>query len=543
MTVAKRTLFLLLLLLLLIFMKTAYLQETIEQKLANYKEVELTSDLSWLNESEKKIIPILIEVAKIMDELFWLQSFGNKESLLSKINDDATRQFVLINYGPWERLNNNKPFIEGFGEKPKGANFYPVDMTKEEFEKLSDPIKMSPYSILKRDENGRLVVIPYSIAYKDKLNLAADLMRKAAEISENQEMKEYLNLRAEALLTDSYQKSDFKWMDMKNSNIDFVVGPIENYEDALFGIKTAFESFVLVKDVEWSLKLQKFTALLPKLQSELPVDSKYKSEVPGTESDMNVYEAIYYAGDCNAGSKTIAINLPNDEEVQAKKGSRRLQLKNSMKAKFDFIMKPIADVLILPEQRKYVKFNAFFENVTFHEVAHGLGIKNTINGKGTVREALKEQYAALEERKADILGLYLVTKLYEMGELNSGELLDNYVTFLAGIFRSCRFGASSAHGKANMMQFYFFEKNGAFTRTKEGFYSVNFEKMKEAVEKSIQLILQIQGDGDYEMAKELVKNDGFIKEQLKEDLNKINSYSIPVDIYFRQGMEVLKFNK
>jgi len=541
MTVAKRTLFLLLFL--LIFMKTAYLQETIEQKLANYKEVELTSDLSWLNESEKKIIPILIEVAKIMDELFWLQSFGNKESLLSKINDDATRQFVLINYGPWERLNNNKPFIEGFGEKPKGANFYPVDMTKEEFEKLSDPIKMSPYSILKRDENGRLVVIPYSIAYKEKLNLAADLMRKAAEISENQEMKEYLNLRAEALLTDSYQKSDFKWMDMKNSNIDFVVGPIENYEDALFGIKTAFESFVLVKDVEWSLKLQKFTALLPKLQSELPVDSKYKSEVPGTESDMNVYEAIYYAGDCNAGSKTIAINLPNDEEVQAKKGSRRLQLKNAMKAKFDFIMKPIADVLILPEQRKYVKFNAFFENVTFHEVAHGLGIKNTINGKGTVREALKEQYAALEERKADILGLYLVTKLYEMGELNSGELLDNYVTFLAGIFRSCRFGASSAHGKANMMQFYFFEKNGAFTRTKEGFYSVNFEKMKEAVEKSIQLILQIQGDGDYEMAKELVKNDGFIKEQLKEDLNKINSYSIPVDIYFRQGMEVLKFNK
>jgi len=541
MTVAKRTLFLLLFL--LIFMKTAYLQETIEQKLANYKEVELTSDLSWLNESEKKIIPILIEVAKIMDELFWLQSFGNKESLLSKINDDATRQFVLINYGPWERLNNNKPFIEGFGEKPKGANFYPVDMTKEEFEKLSDPIKMSPYSILKRDENGRLVVIPYSIAYKEKLNLAADLMRKAAEISENQEMKEYLNLRAEALLTDSYQKSDFKWMDMKNSNIDFVVGPIENYEDALFGIKTAFESFVLVKDVEWSLKLQKFTALLPKLQSELPVDSKYKSEVPGTESDMNVYEAIYYAGDCNAGSKTIAINLPNDEEVQAKKGSRRLQLKNAMKAKFDFIMKPIADVLILPEQRKYVKFNTFFENVTFHEVAHGLGIKNTINGKGTVREALKEQYAALEERKADILGLYLVTKLYEMGELNSGELLDNYVTFLAGIFRSCRFGASSAHGKANMMQFYFFEKNGAFTRTKEGFYSVNFEKMKEAVEKSIQLILQIQGDGDYEMAKELVKNDGFIKEQLKEDLNKINSYSIPVDIYFRQGMEVLKFNK
>ncbi|MGB9697367.1 MAG: dipeptidyl-peptidase 3 family protein [Ignavibacteria bacterium] len=524
-------------------MKTAYLQETIEKKLAAFKEVQLTSNLSWLSESEKKIIPILIEVAKIMDDLFWLQSFGNKESLLSKIEDPATRQFILINYGPWERLNNNKPFLEGFGEKPKGANFYPVDMTKEEFEKLSDSLKLSPYSILKRDETGRLVVIPYSIAYKEKLQLAASLMKQAAEISENLEMKEYLQLRADALLTDSYQQSDFKWMDMKNSNIDFIVGPIENYEDALFGVKTSFESFVLVKDLEWSLKLQKFTALLPRLQSELPVNPKYKSEIPGTESDMNVYEAIYYAGDCNAGSKTIAINLPNDEEVQTKKGSRRLQLKNAMRAKFDYIMKPIADVLISPEQRKYVKFNAFFENVTFHEVAHGLGIKNTINGKGTVREALKEQYAALEERKADILGLYLVTKLYEMRELDSGELLDNYVTFLAGIFRSCRFGASSAHGKANMMQFYFFEENGAFTRTKEGFYSVNFEKMKEAVEKSIQLILQIQGDGDYEMAKELIKRDGYIKDQLKADLNKVNSSSIPVDIYFRQGVEVLKFNK
>lgn len=535
--------FFLVLLLLLIFMKTAYLQESIEKKLAAFKEVELSSDLSWLTESEKKIIPILIEVAKIMDDLFWLQSFGNKESLLSGITDPATRQFILINYGPWERLNNNKPFIEGFKEKPKGANFYPTDMTKEEFEQLSDTLKTSPYSIIKRDENGKLVVIPYSIAYKEKLQIAANLMKKAAEISENPEMKEYLNLRAEALLTDSYQPSDFKWMDMKNSNIDFVVGPIENYEDALFGIKTSFESFVLVKDVEWSQKLQKFTALLPKLQSELPVEPKYKSETPGTESDMNVYEAIYYAGDCNAGSKTIAINLPNDEEVQAKKGSRRLQLKNSMKAKFDYIMKPIADVLISPEQRKYVKFNAFFENVTFHEVAHGLGIKNTINGKGTVREALKEQYAALEERKADILGLYLVTKLYEMGELNSGELMDNYVTFLSGIFRSCRFGASSAHGKANMMQFYFFEKSGAFTRSEEGFYSVNFEKMKEAVTNSIQLILRVQGDGDYETAKELIKNDGYIKAQLKKDLDKVNSLSIPVDIYFRQGMEVLKFNK
>lgn len=254
---------------------------------------------------------------------------------------------------------------------------------------------------------------------------------------------------------------------------------------------------------------------------------------------MNVYYALYYAGDCNAGSKTIAINLPNDEEVQAKKGSRRLQLKNAMQAKFDNILLPIADLLIDENQRKYVKFDAFFENVTFHEVAHGLGIKNTINNLGTVRDALKEQYPALEEGKADILGLYLVTKLYEMGELKSGELMDNYVTFLAGIFRSCRFGAASAHGKANMVRFYYFQDKGAFTRNNNGKYSVNFDKMKDAVISSVQQILYIQGDGNYEAAKNLIEKDGYIKEELQKDLDRIKSANIPVDIVFEQGIEVL----
>jgi len=330
------------------------------------------------------------------------------------------------------------------------------------------------------------------------------------------------------------------WMDMKTNGIDFVVGPIENYEDALFGYKAAFESFILIKDKEWSKKLDHFSGLLPELQKRLPVDAKYKAEKPASSSDLGAYDVVYYAGDCNAGSKTIAINLPNDEEVQLKKGSRRLQLKNSMKAKFDNILLPIGNMLIAEDQRQHLKFDAFFENVMFHEVAHGLGIKNTINNKGSVRDAMKEQYSALEEGKADILGLYIVTQLADMKELGEKDLRDNYVTFLAGIFRSVRFGAASAHGKANMVCFYFFEEKGAFAYDeKTGTYRVDFEKMKVAMTELGKNILVMQGNGDYDAAKNQIAKSGFIKEQLQEDLDRISAQNIPVDIIFEQGKEIL----
>ncbi|MCK4361274.1 MAG: Zn-dependent hydrolase, partial [Bacteroidales bacterium] len=329
------------------------------------------------------------------------------------------------------------------------------------------------------------------------------------------------------------------WMEMRTSKIDFVVGPIENYEDALFGYKAANESFILLKDIEWSKKLEKFSSLLPGLQAGLPVDDKYKKDVPGSKADMNAYDVIYYAGDCNAGSKTIAINLPNDEEVHVKIGSRKLQLKNAMKAKFDKILVPISKILINEDQQKYITFNAFFENVMFHEVGHAMGIKNTIDGSGTVRKALKEQYSAIEEGKADIMGLYLVTKLYEMGELTEGEVMDNYVTFFAGIFRSSRFGAASSHGKANMMRFNYFEEKKAFTRDENGIYTVDFEKMKDATISLMQKILYIQGDGDYKTAKEWVEKDGIVKSQLQEDLDRLNASDIPVDIIFKQGQKMI----
>lgn len=510
----------------------------VQQRLSIYAPVTLSADISHLSDKEKQMLPLLFDVASIMDEIFWQQTIGNKEAFLSSIKDEATRKFAGINYGPWDRLNGNKSFISEIGEKPLGANLYPVDITKEEFEALQDPNKSSLYTLIRRNEDSSLRVVWYHDAYATKIKKAADLLKQAAALAEDAGLKKYLKLLAEALLTDKYQESDFAWMDMKTSNIDFVAGPIENYEDALNGIKAAQEAYVLIKDVEWSKKLAHFASLLPELQKGLPVDQKYKNEVPGSDADLNVYDVVYYAGDCNAGSKTIAINLPNDEEVQLKKGSRKLQLKNAMKAKFDQILVPISDVLIDESQQKYIKFDAFFANTMFHEVAHGLGIKNTLDGKGTVREALKEQYSAIEEAKADILGLYMVTKLYEMGEIEEGEVMDNYVTFMAGIFRSVRFGAASAHGKANMLTFNYFSENKAFDYN-NGTYLVNFEKMKTAVEGLGGMILKLQGDADYNGVKELIVTKSVIPAGLQLDLDKLKDANIPVDIVFNQGKSAL----
>jgi len=506
-------------------------EDVVNERLNIYAPFELSADISHLSENEAKIIAIMFDVAKIMDGLFWKQAIGGKADFLDRIEDESTRLFAMINYGPWDRLDNNRPFIAGIGEKPKGANFYPADMTKEEFEAFDNPNKTSLYTLIRRDENGSLKSVWYHEAFAEELRKASDLLKQAAELAEDPGLKKYLELRAEALITDDYQPSDFAWMEMQNTNIDFVVGAIENYEDALFGYKAAYESFILLKDIEWSKKLEKFAAMLPALQKGLPVDDEFKKDVPGSKADMNAYDVIYYAGDCNAGSKTIAINLPNDEEVHVKYGSRKLQLKNSMKAKFDKILVPISDLLIDPEQRQYITFTAFFENTMFHEVGHAMGIKNTVNGSGTVREALKEQYSAIEEGKADIMGLYLVTSLYEMGELTEGEVMDNYVTFFAGIFRSSRFGAASSHGKANMMRFNYFEEQGAFTRNEDGTYTVNFDATYDAMISLMQKILYIQGNGDYEAA--------MIPPGLQADLDRLNNSNIPVDIVFRQGGEMI----
>ena len=505
-----------------------------------YATVRLTADLSGLDENQKEMVRLLIEASKIMDELFWQQTWGDKAALLSGIEDPAARRFADINYGPWDRLAGDQPFIESYGPKPLGARFYPEDMTKEEFEAWDQAGKDGLYTLVRRDAEGKLVLQPYSEAYRPQLEQAAALLKQAAELSGDAEFANYLRLRAEALLTDDYQPSDMAWMDMKNNPIELVIGPIETYEDQLFGYRAAYESYVLIKDLEWSARLARFAQYLPELQTGLPVPDAYKQEVPGADADLNAYDVVYYAGHNNAGSKTIAINLPNDEEVQLAKGTRRLQLKNAMLAKYNQILVPIADVLIAEDQRQHITFDAFFGETMFHEVAHGLGIKNTLDGSGTVRNALKEHASALEEGKADILGLYMIQKLREKGEITEGELMDDYVTFLAGIFRSVRFGASSAHGVANMIRFNFFEQAGAFSRDEaSGTYRVNVPEFEQAVRDLSQRILTLQGDGDYAGVDALVAGMGQVGPQLQADLDRLAAAAIPVDIVFEQGAEVL----
>jgi hypothetical protein len=510
------------------------------QGLANYASVKLTADLSSFDDKQKQMIALLIEAADVTNDIYWQQSWGDKAALMARIPDDVTRKYAEINYGPWDRLNNDQPFVAGVGPRPPGAQFYPADMTKEEFDKSDLKDKAGLYTVLRRNAQNALAVVPYHEAYQADLQRAAGLLRQAAELSADKEFAGYLKKRADALLNDDYRPSDFAWMSMKNNPVDIVIGPIETYEDQLFGYKASYESYVLVKDQAWSAKLARFTKYLPELQRELPVDDKYKAEKPGADADLNAYFAVYYAGDANVGAKTIAINLPNDEEVQLKKGTRRLQLENVMQAKFDKIMLPIARELIADDQQSHLTFDAFFENTMFHEVAHGLGIKNTLKGKGMVRTALKDQASSFEEGKADILGLYMVSKLAEKGELDKTRLMDNYVTFLAGILRSVRFGASDAHAKANMVRFNFFQQQGAFTRdATTGRYRVDFDKMTAAMNALSAKLLTIQGDGDYDAAKQLTDRMGNVDATLAGDLKRLDKAKIPVDVTFEQGLDVL----
>jgi len=515
--------------------------ETVEPRPEIYADFTLTADLGHLSDEQRQMVALLIDAAQIMDDLFWRQSFGDDyEAWLDSIADVRTRRFAEMNYGPWDALDDDKPFMDGYGPKPLGAQFYPEDMSKEEFEAAYLPGKEGLYSFVRRDREGNLVLVPYHVEYEAELKAAATLLREAASLAESPDFANYLKLRAAALISDDFQLSDSYWMDVKDNQIDVVIGPIETYLDRLYGYRSAYEAYVLIKDLEWSDRLSRFAAFLPQLQDGLPVPEAYKQESPGTDADLNAYDVVYYAGRSNSGGKTIAINLPNDEQVQLEKGSRRLQLKNAMRAKYEKTLEPIADVLIDQAQREHITFDAFFSNTMFHEVAHGLGIKNTIDGSNTVQKAMLDLASSMEEGKADILGLYMITELHKAGELGDSDLRDFYVTFMAGIFRSIRFGAASAHGKANMVRFNFFLDEGAFVRDAEtGRYSVEFEGMQGAIANLSRLLLTLQGDGDYEGAKELTETKGIITPQLQADLDRLTNASIPVDIVFQQGVDEL----
>ncbi len=506
-----------------------------------YEQVVLSADLSGLPEAERKMIPYLISAAEIIDDIFWLQSYGKPgEHLMDIFDCRYARDYALINYGPWGRLEGHTAFYSGFDNKPPGAAFYPADMQREEFDAWNDPDKSNPFTMIRRKEDGSLVSVPYSTAFSDHLHEAADILQHASNLADYKPMAIYLEQLAEALLKDDYLKSDYAWMQMKNNNIDLVMRPLDTGEDRMFGYKAAYSTYLLVKDHEWSARLERFSGLAPALKERLPVAQTYRNEIVADDSEIFVYDAIYYAGHCNAGPKIIALHMPRCHEVQQITGTRNLQLKNVMEAKFHNILKPIGDVIIHEDQRDYISADAFFLLAAFHEIAASLGIRNMVSGDGTVRDALREHHNIIEATATDLMALYFIAQMAEMGEISVQEMHEAYITSFASIIRSSRFGMAGAHGVAGMIRFNFFERENVFTRCEQTFtFRVNIDNMKAAVEKALRKLLLMQGDGNYIVAMELIQRDGSMSASLRKSIERINRANIPVDVIFKQGSDYL----
>ncbi len=513
----------------------------LKHKISQFAKTEIKYDEALLNEKQKIVVKKLYEAAKIMDDIFLDQVYSKnyeiKERLL-KSNDPLDKlrlEYFNIMFGPFDRLDHDKPFI-GKEKKPLGANFYPADMTKEEFNTWinNHPKDKKPFTseftvIRKKDNN--LVAIPYSEYYKPQLEKAAQFLREAAENAENPSLKKYLTLRAKAFETNDYYESDMAWMDLKDHTIEVVIGPYEVYEDALFNYKASFECFLTIVDPVETQKLKKFASYLNDMEKNLPIEDKYKNFERGSESPIMVVQEIFGGGDTKAGVQTLAFNLPNDERVRKAKGSKKVMLKNLHEAKFEKLLKPIAKIVLAPSQLKYVTFDGFFNHTLMHEMSHGIGpgfIK--VNGRETeVKKELKDTYSKIEECKADILGMYNNIFMIKHNEFPKEFAKETWVTFLAGTFRSVRFGVNEAHGGGNAIIFnYLLEKGGYKFDQKTEKVSVDFDKIYPALKELASKILTIQATGDYQASLNIIKQYGKESKTIKLLVDKLKS--LPVDI-------------
>jgi hypothetical protein len=507
-------------------------------------EVGLTTDLlGGLSEHERSMLPLLEEACAEMDDIFWQEAYGDRDALLSSIEDPEVRRFAAFNYGPWERRNGNAPFVPDVGPKPAGAGFYPMDMTNAEFEAAcaESPERAaslrSQYTLVRRDETGGLVAVPYREAFAAAVERAASKLRAAAALADDQGLRQYLELRAVALLTDDYRPSDAAWLDMKSNAIEVIIGPVEDYEDTRFGCKTAHEGAILLKDRSWSARLSRLNELLPDLQRGLPVPDAYRQEIPGSDGELGVYDALAYTGHANA-IPPDAVTLPNDEDLQLAKGSRRLQIKNAMLGIFDSIVAPTADRLIPADQRDHVRFDAYFEYVMCHEIAHGLGIKHTVGGTQLVREALQNQHSVIEEAKADIVGLHLLAELKDAGELPGVTLEHVYATFVVEMLRQIRRGSASEYARAGLSNLGFFMAAGAIDRDDgTGTYGVNVPAMRMAIDSLSERYLRMQGDGDYDASLAFVPKEMELGPILQGDIDRLEQANIPKAIAFLPAVD------
>ena len=517
--------------------------KSLATKIRRFAPTMLTANTARLSPNDRKALFKIIAAAKYYNPLYRRQIWSGNEALLKKLQADKTplgrlrRHYFLINQGPWSQLDSNEPFIEGIPARPAYANFYPGDITKEEFNAWLNTLSSAEkekatgyFYTIRRDVNGKLKTVPYSEEYREFLDPAAKLLREAATLTTNRTLRDFLNKRAAAFASNDYYDSDVAWMDL-DAPIDVTIGPYETYEDELFGYKAGFEAYVTLRDEAESAKLAKFSQYLQELENNLPLDPKYRNPKLGAASPIRVVNEVFSAGEGNSGVQTAAFNLPNDERVVKEKGSKRIMLKNVQDAKFNKTLIPISRVVLNPAQQRNLAFEAFFTHILTHELMHGLGPHNiTVNGEQTtVRKQLKELYSAIEEAKADITGLWALQYLIDKGVVDREMQRTLYTTNLASMFRSVRFGITEAHGRGVAMQFNYLTDEGAIRfNEKTGTFSVDETKIKDAVRKLTSEILTIEAEGSYDKAKALLEQYAVIRPPMKSALDRLKV--VPVDI-------------
>ena len=517
-------------------------------KIRRFSPTVLTANTARLSAKDRLALRKIIAAAKLFDPLFLRQVWSGNEPLWKKLEADRMPMgrmllnYFLINDGPWSRLDEKQPFIDDVPPKPERANYYPEDMTKEEFNAWLNTLSAAErekatgyFYTIRRDASGKLKAVPYSEEYREFLEPAAKLLREAAALTTNATLRDFLNKRAAAFSSNDYFDSDVAWMDL-DSPIDVTIGPYETYEDELFGYKAAFEAYVTLRDEAETAKLKKFSDYMQELENNLPIDPRYRNPKIGASSPLRVVNVVFSSGEGNSGVQTAAFNLPNDERVVKAKGSKRVMLKNTQDAKFIKVLMPISRIVLEPAQQHNIAFESFFTHILMHEVVHGLGPHNIstvdgfpIDGITTVRLQLKDKYSTIEEAKADVAGLWALQYLIDKGVIGRQMQRTLYTTYLASMFRSVRFGITESHGRGVAMQFNYFTDEGAIKfNERTGRFGIDESKIRDAVNKLARELLTIEAEGSYKKATAILDKYANIRPPMKSALDKLKN--VPVDI-------------
>ena len=512
--------------------------------IARYAPVELRVDTAKLSRPDSQALAKLVAAARLVDDIFLTQYWSGNPALYAKLRKDATPlgkarlRYFRINKSPWSALDDLQAFLpDAPSRKPLGANFYPADMTKQEFENwvktLTKEQKQQAegfFTVIRRD-GGKLQAVPFSQTYAADLRKLSKLLHEAAALTPNASLKKFLNLRADAFLSNDYYASDVAWMDL-DAPLDITIGPYETYNDELFGYKASYEAYITLRDDAESSKLQFFADHMQDIENNLPIDPKYSNPKIGASSPIRVVNQILASGDGAHGVKTAAYNLPNDERVVEQKGSKRVMLKNVQEAKFRATLVPIASRVLPAAAQNDLSFDSFFTHILAHEMTHGIGPhKIEVGGRATTpRQEIKELYSAIEEAKADVSGLFMLQHMYDRKLLPGGADAERklYTSFLASSFRTLRFGLHEAHGKGMALQFNYLREKGAFVGNGDGTFAVDFSKIKSAVRDLDHDLLSIEAKGDYAGAKAMLDRLGKLTPELRRAIDRLSD--IPTDI-------------